>query len=197
LVRQIKENDEYSPIRVVPIILLSNSDDPESKLAGYEIGVEDFFVKPYNFLEILTRIKALMRAQDLTEQLLQREHRMTLIESLNDSLIYFSKNLRPPMLDLIAKSNLLLSTYSENNYSQIIEFCKQVKANAELTISTLDRLEGRVHELLSKDQQLKSSQLTPQALEEQYRSHFIRHQEQFLRLHDTPQEDSCYGDSQK
>ena len=182
-VRTIKSSDEYAPVRAVPVMLLSHIDDAEVKIAGYEAGVEDFITKPYNFLEVLVRVKALMRSKDLTEQIIQRERRMTLIESLNNSLIYFSKNLRSPMLELIAKSEILTSTHDQSSHERIAEFCRKVRMNAESTIATLDGLEDEVHELLTQEKQLKSEEITPEVLEEKYRSHFSRYQEQYVKLH--------------
>lgn len=183
LVSQIKTDIEYKHLHTVPIMLLSQSGDPEAKMAGYEVGVEGFIVKPYNFLEILARVRSVTRARDLTAQLFQRERRMTLIESLNNSLIYFSKNLRSPMLELIAKSALLVSTDGDKIGEQVMQFLEKVKFHAESTIATLDGLEDEVHELLNKDQQLKQEQVTPELLEEKYRAHFDHYQEQYIKLH--------------
>ena len=68
------------------------------------MGVEDYIIKPYNFLEILARVRAVLRTRELAQQLVRREHRITLIESLNSSLIYFSRRLRDPMRQLLEKS---------------------------------------------------------------------------------------------
>lgn len=183
IVTQIKTGDEYRHLHTVPIMLLSRSGDPEAKMAGYEVGVEDFIVKPYNFLEILTRARSVIRARDLVTQLVHRERRVAIIESLNNSLIYFSKNLRSPMLELITKSALILNTNGTNLDNEVARFLEKVKLHAESTIATLDGLEDEVHELLGKDQQLKQEQVTPELLEEKYRSHFDRYQEQYAKLH--------------
>lgn len=180
IVHQIKTTDEYANVRSVPIMLLSRTGDPQAKMAGYEVGVEDFIVKPYNFLEILARVRAVLRTQDLTAQVIKRERRVTLIESLNNSLIYFSKKLRSPMLELITKSEFLMSAQRDKH---VVEFLEKVKLHAESTVAALDGLEDEVHELLGQDQQLKSEQVTLEVLEEKYRSHFKRYQDQYLKLH--------------
>ena len=183
IVTKIKTADEYKNVHTTPIMMLSHVSDPQAKMAGYEVGVEDFIIKPYNFLEILARVRAVVRTKDLTEQIIQRERRMTLIESLNNSLIYFSKNLRSPMLELITKSEFLLNAHRNNHDEHIVEFLKKVKLNAESTIATLNGLEDEVRELLSEDEQIKSEQVTLEVLEQKYRSHFNRYQEQYIKLH--------------
>lgn len=184
IVSQIKTDDIYKHLHTVPVMLLSHSGEPKAKVAGYKVGVEDFIVKPYNFLEIIARVNSVLRARDLTDQLVHRERRVTIIESLNNSLLYFSKNLRVPMLELISKSSSLLDGCDSTSDTQLIQFLETVKLHAESTIATLDGLEDEVHELLNKDQQLKAGQVTPEVLEEKYRSHFDHYQEQYAKLHE-------------
>jgi two-component system, OmpR family, copper resistance phosphate regulon response regulator CusR len=46
---------------LTPIILLTSLDSVEDKLEGFESGADDYLVKPFSFLELLARIKALNR----------------------------------------------------------------------------------------------------------------------------------------
>jgi len=43
------------------IIMLTAKDTTEDKIKGLEIGADDYLVKPFSFLELLARIKALQR----------------------------------------------------------------------------------------------------------------------------------------
>jgi pilus assembly protein CpaE len=44
----------------MPIILLTGSDDMETKIAGFEAGTDDYLVKPVNPTELELRVKALL-----------------------------------------------------------------------------------------------------------------------------------------
>jgi two-component system, OmpR family, copper resistance phosphate regulon response regulator CusR len=44
-----------------PVIMLTSLDTVEDKLAGFDCGADDYLVKPFNFKELLARIKALLR----------------------------------------------------------------------------------------------------------------------------------------
>jgi DNA-binding response OmpR family regulator len=46
---------------LTPVILLTSLDRVEDKLEGFDSGADDYLVKPFSFLELLARIKALNR----------------------------------------------------------------------------------------------------------------------------------------
>jgi len=66
LCRQIK-ND--SDARIIPVIMLTAMADLEKKLEAVEAGADDFVNKPYNTIELITRIKSLLKVKHLNEQL--------------------------------------------------------------------------------------------------------------------------------
>lgn len=45
----------------VPIIMLTARDDDIDKILGLEVGADDYLTKPFNFRELLARVKAVMR----------------------------------------------------------------------------------------------------------------------------------------
>lgn len=56
LVKQIRESNP-----AVPILMLTALGTTEDKLTGFNAGVDDYLVKPFEFKELLARIKALTR----------------------------------------------------------------------------------------------------------------------------------------
>lgn len=44
----------------VPVMMLTAQDTPEDKRLGFEAGADDYIVKPFQPLELLARVKALM-----------------------------------------------------------------------------------------------------------------------------------------
>jgi two-component system, OmpR family, copper resistance phosphate regulon response regulator CusR len=44
-----------------PVLLLSALDQTDDKVAGFEYGADDYLVKPFEFKELLARVKALAR----------------------------------------------------------------------------------------------------------------------------------------
>ena len=51
----------------VPILMLTALDTTADKLLGFESGADDYLAKPFDFLELLARVKALLRRSGTTE----------------------------------------------------------------------------------------------------------------------------------
>ena len=49
-----------------------------SKVEGLELGADDYITKPFNFAEVLARIRAVLRAHDLIKQIEIREKHATI-----------------------------------------------------------------------------------------------------------------------
>lgn len=64
--RQLKS---HRATRFVPIIMLTAFTELGAKLEGLEAGVDDYLTKPYRPVELLTRIRALLRVKALNDQL--------------------------------------------------------------------------------------------------------------------------------
>ncbi len=45
----------------VPILMLTALDTTADKLAGFDAGVDDYLVKPFDFMELIARLKALLK----------------------------------------------------------------------------------------------------------------------------------------
>ncbi|GCE47814.1 two-component system response regulator MprA [Thermosporothrix hazakensis] len=48
----------------IPILMLTAKDDVRDKIAGLRIGADDYLTKPFDFDELLERIKAILRRQN-------------------------------------------------------------------------------------------------------------------------------------
>jgi two-component system, OmpR family, KDP operon response regulator KdpE len=51
----------------VPVIMLTAMDDVLNKVKGLELGADDYVTKPFDHLELLARIKAVLRRLDLPQ----------------------------------------------------------------------------------------------------------------------------------
>jgi len=83
LTKNLKQDSKFMDI---PIIMFSALDDVKDKLAGFELGVDDYITKPFNFSEVLARIRTTLRNRELFTQIALREARLDLAEELNHDL---------------------------------------------------------------------------------------------------------------
>ena len=65
---------QHEPIKSIPIIMLTALSDIQDKGRGFDIGVDDYLVKPFEIEELKMRIKALLkRTHQLPESLATKE----------------------------------------------------------------------------------------------------------------------------
>ncbi len=69
-------------LRDIPIIMLTGLDDSKSRVKAFEAGADDFICKPFSRLELLTRIRSILRVN--------RYRRLVEARQLSDQLIRFS-----------------------------------------------------------------------------------------------------------
>jgi len=60
LVQQLRGGPE-TPGHAVPILMLTARDTPADRIAGLDAGADDYLVKPFDFGELLARLRALQR----------------------------------------------------------------------------------------------------------------------------------------
>ncbi len=77
LCRKVKEDPKHSDI---PIVMVTGLASHEDRIRGIEVGVEEYFTKPFNKSELLARIKILLKVKKLSderkraEEALQKAH---------------------------------------------------------------------------------------------------------------------------
>jgi DNA-binding response OmpR family regulator len=53
-------------MRALPILMLTALGSEEDRIKGFEVGADDYLVKPFSLRELLTRIRALLRRSKMT-----------------------------------------------------------------------------------------------------------------------------------
>lgn len=51
----------------IPILFMTAREDIESKQRGYDIGIDEYIVKPFDLDELVMRVKAVLRRSDIAE----------------------------------------------------------------------------------------------------------------------------------
>jgi len=67
--RRIRIAEESTPVARLPILMLTARDTVADRVTGLDAGADDYLVKPFDFEELLARVRALLRrvapAQDM------------------------------------------------------------------------------------------------------------------------------------
>lgn len=168
--RRVKQDEAFEAVRDTPVIMFSAMDDVQDKIEGFELGVEDYITKPFNFSEVLARIKAVLRHREVAQQVVKRERRLAIVESLNKSLLYFTQHVKGPISAVLDQAEKVDSQDAE----AVQAFVTMVKAESERTLASLSALEEEIEELRGKGAELKAQEVTVGDLEEKYQEHFRR-----------------------
>jgi DNA-binding response OmpR family regulator len=159
----LKEDPKYQKI---PIIMFSALDEVKDKLAGFELGVDDYITKPFNFNEVLARIKASLRNHELLAQIAVRESRLNLAEDLNNdlkrNLANFARN--------VDELDSAVAQVPRDLADAILEKTKKIRLH-------LAELDARIDKTILEWEALKKNEIGLAALEAQIRK-FLRQEEQ-------------------
>jgi DNA-binding response OmpR family regulator len=160
--------------REIPIIMLSALDDVKDKVEGFELGVDDYITKPFNFSEVLARIRAVLRNRELFAQIVARESRLSLAEEFNTEMKHNVMEFIRSMDDLdetIAKANVM--GLSREEPDTLLTELKQKAGQVRKNIAGLD---ARIERTMMEWENLKKNEIGLNILEKQIRRSL--HQEQ-------------------
>jgi len=168
--KTLKGDDKF---RDIPIVMFSALDDVKDKLEGYELGVEDYITKPFNFSEVLARIRVVLRNRELFAQIAVRESRLGLAESLNadirNSLSDFVQGLDE--LDGII-SMIPGETVDKDKLPRMLGGVTEKSRSVRKQIAELD---ARIEKTTAEWEELKKGEIGLSELENQSRGY--EHQE--------------------
>ena len=168
LTKMLKRDEAFAEYRDIPIIMFSAMDAVKDKIEGFELGIDDYIIKPFNFSEVLARIRAVLRNHELSRQVILREKRLALTDSLNKSLVYFTEHLKAPVLGLVDSAKSLDASDSK----AVEAFKQQVLAETEQTLAALGGLGDEVKALQKSEGHVRKAELSLTELEERFRVHF-------------------------
>ena len=163
--RKLKHDPELRRYRNTPIIMFSAMNEVKDRIEGFEQGVDDYITKPFNFSEVLARIKAVLRSRELSRQLSRREKRIAVVESLNSSLVFFTQHIKKPISDLLGMAEKTQAT----DAAEMEKLLTLLRKEGREILATLRGLEDEVAELRGRGEKLKQGDLSLDDLEKKLR----------------------------
>jgi response regulator RpfG family c-di-GMP phosphodiesterase len=146
--------------------MLSALDDVRDKVEGFELGVDDYITKPFNFSEVLARIRAVLRNRELFGQIVARESRLSLAEELNADI----KNNVMDFIECMNRLDHAIAGMEEvkagTSLSAVLENIKKNAAAARRQVAELD---ARIERAAAEWENLKKNEIGLKTLENQIR----------------------------
>ncbi len=117
----------------VPFLFVTALTRPEHLLAGFEAGAEDYIEKPFEFEELLVRVRTMLRIRRLHAAL--REHARRLQEAYHETeeLVHVvSHDLRAPLVSIVAVTNELLERFASGqpDLAEVRRLLEELRAAA-------------------------------------------------------------------
>ena len=170
--KNIKNDPKF---RDIPIIMFSALDDVKDKIAGFELGVDDYITKPFNFSEVLARIKATLRNRELFAQIAVRESRLSLAEELNldmrKNLVDFAKSI-DDLDSAVASITAGGETSGKEALTGLVNDVREKTGKIRKYVAELD---ARIEKTILEWEDLKKNEIGLSTLETQIRK--FLHQE--------------------
>jgi len=94
----------------IPIIMLTAFGTPENKIAGFDVGADDYVVKPFDYRELLARVNVFLRRSDSDITVPEKLKMADLELDLKTKTVTRAGK----KIDLTAKESLLLETFLRN-----------------------------------------------------------------------------------
>jgi len=155
----LKTSEEYRDFADIPIIMFSAMDDVKDKVEGLELGADDYITKPFNFSEVLARIRAILRTHELVGQIERREERMRITEEISTRLLKQLEAQRTAMEKLLGDA--------ADDEKGLVATARTL---AETAIAELDALGASIASLKTEAANLKKQETALPALKKNLRS---------------------------
>jgi DNA-binding response OmpR family regulator len=161
----IKTSEDYREFADTPIIMFSAMDDVKDKVEGLELGADDYITKPFNFSEVLARIRAVLRTHELIHQIEHREARIRVSDEIAQRVLGFATGLRAPLSELVSDSEALVLECGSAK-----PFVERTREEARRAIAELDSLDAAVASLKAEADNLKEAETALPTIKTKYRS---------------------------
>jgi signal transduction histidine kinase len=111
----------------LPVVMVTALQDMPNRVQALEVGADDFLTKPVDEVEVLARVKTLVRTKRGRDELENAYRALQRSEGLRDSLSQMLvHDLRTPLTAMIASLDIMLTSYRERMDDiqlELLEMC--------------------------------------------------------------------------
>ncbi len=140
-----KKIKQQGTTRFIPVVMITALSELDDKIKAIEAGADDFLTKPISRLELITRIKSLLKAKEFHDQLIKSKEK---IEAQNDFKTIMA-NILPLLLQYIPPDKKIEIMRGMSKQVEIVIWQKYIrdlptttKQTADASCSIMNRLGG-------------------------------------------------------
>jgi DNA-binding response OmpR family regulator len=139
--KRLKAN---SKTREIPIIILTAVSDIRDKVDMLELGIEDYIMKPFNFIEILARIRNVLRVGAMRDELKNYEKKLELLGDFSDNLHLFLEQIHTSSCDMVQNGEKELRKKERS----VEPFVQYVVDSGRSQVERIEQMRCRYRELV-------------------------------------------------
>lgn len=136
--RQMKTDEKD---KFIPVLMLSAKSELPDKVAGLDIGADDYLTKPFEYKELAARVRSLLAKKDASEKLAAEEKTIA-VDYLVDEIAHEVRN---PLMVIGGFTRRMLKNTAENDLNR--DYLRIVLENVEVLekmVNHLVELKGTV-----------------------------------------------------
>ena len=134
----------------VPFIFLTGSTDINDRCKGLDFGADDFIVKPFSEMELLSSIRCRIKKSHQLKESLEKE-KLLYIRELEDIAFLISHSVRSPLCSSLGLAELLRSKSSDDLTTRELKIILDGITSSTLKIEgTTAHLSSEIDKLLRK-----------------------------------------------
>jgi CheY-like chemotaxis protein len=167
VVKTIKNDESYCDYSDIPIIMLSDIDDPQAIVEGFNLGVDDYIKKPFSFAVVYARIRAALKHRGLLHKKAQAEKAVSLVKSLSNTLIFVEDHLILP----VGRLKSAIDELNKNDNIDKDKIIPLINENIDKIVAVISSISDRIAEVKKGEIELEDMDVDILDLEEKYRKH--------------------------
>ena len=131
--KRIKQNES---LKQIPILMLSAKSQVPDKVKGLDIGADDYITKPFDFKELMARVRTLLSQKTESKKLAEKEK----FDALDHFVDEVSHEVRNPLVAIGGFGRRLRDNLPEGS---------QNRKYIDIILKNVEVLERMVHELIA------------------------------------------------
>ena len=125
----------------LPVVMVTALQDMDNRVQALEAGADDFLTKPVDEVEVLARVKTLVRTKRGRDELENAYRALQRSEGLRDSLSQMLvHDLRTPLTAMIASLDILLTSYRERMDDVQVELLEMCMNSSRYMVNQVSEL---------------------------------------------------------
>jgi DNA-binding response OmpR family regulator len=168
--KTLKNNPDYQAYKEIPIIMFSAMDDVKDKVEGFELGVDDYITKPYNFSEVLARIRAVLRNRELFSQIASRERQLVLSEEINREMKRLLEACAASVKGIeTAAQQIQISEQQIPDSDKLKKMLEVIRSSSDSLKHQLAELDAKIQQVEQEKNKIKQHEIELKTLQHQFR----------------------------